>query len=105
MSDHFVKSPAGNLDYEFDWSEWLGGDNIEVSSFTVDAGVTVESQSHTQKVVTVWLSGGEMYHVYGVRCSIHTQGGRIDHRTAMLTIKEGSASRKWCIERDPNVYG
>jgi hypothetical protein len=105
MSDHFVKSPAGNLDFEFDWSDWIGTDVIEAASFTVDAGVTVESNSHTEKVVTVWLSGGQLYDVYGVRCSIRTQGGRIDHRTAMLTIREGSASRKWRIAPDPNVYG
>ena len=109
MSDYFEKSQAARLDFEFDWSDWLGPrDAIEVASFTVDAGVTVESQSHNGRTATVWLSGGEMYDCYGVRCSIRTQGGRTDHRTAMMTIKElstSSASRVYKIPRDPDVYG
>ena len=34
----FVKDPDAILDYAFDWSPWLNGDEISTSDWYVDSG-------------------------------------------------------------------
>jgi len=101
----FDKSPGGKLDYQFDWAEWLGTDKLLSATFNVDQGLGVEGQSHTATAATVWLSNGQPYATYQVRCSVVTEGGRTDKRTAALTIKHlaaDSASRVYHIPADPD---
>jgi len=103
---HFEKSPAGNLDYQFDWADWLGAeDKIYAATFSIDDGLTVGTQSWTDTAVTLWLSGGRPYASYAVRCTVQTQGGRMDRRTALLTVKhlgESSSSRVYHVPPDPD---
>lgn len=105
---YFEKAPGSNLDYQFDWSAWLGRDKLKAVTFNVDQGLTVGSQSHTDLVVTVWLSGGQLYMTYQVRCTVETEGGRRDRRTAIMairTLSESAASRVYHIPPDPDLYG
>lgn len=79
------KDPDAVLDYKFDWSTWLDTDTI--SSYTITAsGVTVDSDSNTDTVVTVWLSGGTEGDFASVACRIVTAGSRTDERTAIIEI-------------------
>ena len=101
----FEKSPAGNLDYQFDWSDWLGSDKIHAVTFNVADGLDVGSQSWTDTAVTIWLGGGQLLKSYQVRCTVHTEGNRQDRRTALLTIRnlsESSASRVYHVPADPD---
>ena len=105
---HFEKAPGSHLDYAFDWSAWLGADKLQAVTWSVAPGLTVESYSHSAEVATVWLSAGELTHAYQVGCTIRTEAGRIDKRTASMLVKplgECAASRTWRIPPDPNVYG
>ena len=56
-----LKDPSAVLDYVFDWTEWLAtGETIESYVITVDAGLTLNSDSESNGAVVAWLSGGEV---------------------------------------------
>ena len=55
---HFVKDPDEVLDYSIDWSTWLDSDTISSSSWTVESGITKDSDSNDTTSTTIWLSGG-----------------------------------------------
>ncbi|MFN2233883.1 MAG: hypothetical protein ACK2U1_06605 [Anaerolineales bacterium] len=87
----FVKDPDAVLDYGFDWSDWLdSGAGEAISDYTIDAdtGITVDSDSESSGVITVWLSGGTAGSTYAVRCEIETDDGRIDERTMIIKVQE-----------------
>jgi hypothetical protein len=81
------KDPNSTKDYLWDWSQWLGDDTITTSTFLVPTGITLESDAHTAKTATVWLSGGTEGATYEVTNRITTAGGRIDDRTMRLTVR------------------
>ena len=81
----FKKDPQAVLDYQIDWSDWLGSDTIDVSTWIVPEGLALETDSNTTTTATVWLSGGTARRNYNVTNEIVTAGGRTDDRT--ITIK------------------
>ena len=87
MPRNFTKDPAAVLDYEFDWSAWLGADTIATHTVTAAAGLTVDSTEATTTTVTAWLSGGTDGASYAVTCHIVTTAGREDDRTMTLTMQ------------------
>lgn len=81
------KDPGATLDYTMDWSEWLvEGDEIASAVWTVDDGLTVELESNTTTMCTVWLSGGTVGEVYRAVNSVTTDGGRVDERTLKIKM-------------------
>lgn len=42
-----------------DWSNWLGSDTIDTSTFTSDGGANIDSSTNTTTQATVTLSGEE----------------------------------------------
>lgn len=82
------KDPDASLDYEFDWSAWLGEDNISSAVVQVSDGLTLGSNSSTNTKVTVWLSGGSKGKTYTVTCRILTTGGRTDDRSFRVKVME-----------------
>lgn len=85
MADSFLKDPNAVLDYQIDWSTWLGSDTIASSSWVIPTGITEDSDSNTTTTATVWLSGGTAGTTYTVTNRIVTAGGRTEDRS--LTIK------------------
>lgn len=84
----YVKDPNANLDYGFNWSDWLASEEtIETSIWTVPAGLTKESESNTTTVTVVWLSGGIVGVDYEVVNHIVTSMGREDDRTITLKVR------------------
>ena len=81
----FIKDPAAVLDYAFDWRNWLQ-ETETISSYiiTVAIGITKDSDSENDGIVTVWLSGGTLGETYSIACCITTSLGRIDERTIEL---------------------
>ena len=71
------KAPGATKDYVWDWSEWLGTDQITVRAVSADAGITVDSSAFTTTTVTAILSGGTHGKSYRVTCTITTAGGRL----------------------------
>jgi hypothetical protein len=84
-----VKPPSADIDFEFDWSAWLGlyNDTIIGSTWTVVSGaVTVQSSSFTTTSTLVWLTGGLAGYVHLLN-TITTEGGRIFPWTLRVKIE------------------
>jgi hypothetical protein len=84
---YLLKDPDANLDYTFDWTEWLDGDSISSAEVTVTGG-TKGATSNTSTAVTVWVSGGTVGQTITVACKITTSAGRIDERSVRLKVQE-----------------
>ena len=85
----FVKDPDATLDYSIDWTNWLEGDTISTSTWTVPVGLTEPRPDvNDGSVTTVWLAGGTVGEVYSVLNRISTVAGRTDDRTLTFTIEE-----------------
>ena len=87
MSAH-LKDPADVLDYEHDWTPWLGGDTIATSAWTPPDGITVDSDTHTDTTATVWISGGEAGKSYRITNHITTTGGRTVERSLPIRVQD-----------------
>lgn len=88
MPSRFDKDPQAVLDYMIDWTDWLDGDTISASSWTLSgAGLTQTSNSFTDTTATVWLSAGTNFEIYKVTNHITTDGGRQNDRTLTITVK------------------
>jgi hypothetical protein len=81
------KDPNEVLDYAIDWSQRLAGDIIDTSTFTVPTGIVMNSQSKTNTMTTVWLSGGSEGVSYDILNRIVTNGGRTMDQTVELRVK------------------
>lgn len=87
----FIKDPDAFLDYTLDWSQWLQGDSILSTSFTItgdDAVLQIGFATTTPTTATVWLSGGTDGALYGVTCEVTTAQGRIDDRSFQIQVNE-----------------
>ncbi|MDR5765061.1 hypothetical protein [Caballeronia sp. LZ028] len=83
----FIKDPQAFLDFNWDWSAWLGdGETITDTSITPDAGITVNSSSIVGGVVAAWLSGGVLGEVYVIACTIITSAGRTETRRIQIAV-------------------
>ena len=77
------------LDFLQDWSDWLGaGDTISVSAWSVETGLTVDSESNTSTSATVIISGGTAGKVYKVENDITTANGLQASRVWFLTVQQ-----------------
>lgn len=83
------KDPDEVLDYQIDWSSRLGdSDTISSSSWpTIPAGITKDSDSKTDTVTTIWLSGGTLDETYELTNRIVTIGGRTMDQSVKIKIK------------------
>ena len=71
------------------WSEWLGeSEIISTSQWTVETGLTKDSDSKTDSTTTIWLSGGTAGTEYTVTNSIVTNGGREDDRSFIIKVMD-----------------
>lgn len=90
----YLKDPSAVLDYAFDWNNdsvgpWLqAGETISSHTISVDSGITKDSDSESNGIVTVWLSGGTAKELYVVSCEITTSTGRTDERSIEILMQE-----------------
>lgn len=84
----FDKDPQAILDYEVDWTAWLGTDTISDSSWSAPVGITIVTTSNTTTTAKVWLSGGTVGERYNVTNEIETVGGRTDDRTITIIVEQ-----------------
>lgn len=83
-----VKDPDAVLDYAMDWSSWLAdGETITGHTVTVD-GVTLDSNSRSDAVITAWLSGGTALTAATLAVRITTTAGRTDERSVRIAIRD-----------------
>jgi hypothetical protein len=79
-----VKDPDAVLDYQFDWSDWLGSDTVSTSTWTVPTGITKVTDTKTTTTTTIWLSGGTAGNEYTITNRIVTAGGRTEDRSFLI---------------------
>lgn len=89
----FEKDPNAVLDYELDWTAWLGTDTINSATWTYVGTPTGQPTLSSQTIVSgkiakIWASGGELGQDYPFRCRIVTTGGRTDDRTVTFKIRD-----------------
>jgi len=85
----YKKDPDAVLDYGFDWSDWLDTDEtISASTWTVEDGITQDSESETTSVTTIWLSGGTAGTTYRIVNEIVTSDGRTENRSMDIQVEE-----------------
>lgn len=88
MPQSFTKDPDAILDYRVDWAVWLAGDTIATSTWSADTGITIDSDTNTTTIATVWISGGVAGEQYQVTNHIITAMGREDDRTIRIRVSE-----------------
>lgn len=84
----FTKDPDANLDYSIDWTSWLAGDTILTSTWSVESGLSLGTETNTSTLSTVWISGGTIGHSYIAVNRIVTTGGRTDDRSILIMVKQ-----------------
>lgn len=85
----YTKDPAAVLDYEVDWSTWLGDDTIATSTWTVtDGDVTLGGEASTTTTAKVWVSAGTLGSRSKVTNQIVTTAGRTDERTITINVRD-----------------
>lgn len=89
------KSPYANLDYSFDWNEWLDFDNdgspdesIAVSTWEVPAGLTNNGETNSGNVAGIILEGGLTKGIYRVVNKITTSSGKKEQQTFVFRVAE-----------------
>ncbi|MGM4955687.1 phage fiber-tail adaptor protein [Bradyrhizobium barranii] len=83
-----AKSADETADCGLDWSARLAeGDAIEASTFELPHGLVSPKAGNTDKVATVWISGGEAGEGYDVRNRIKTRAGAALEQTIRLKVK------------------
>lgn len=84
----YVKDPGAVLDYGFDWSDWLGTtETISTSTWTIPTGITKISDSKTDTLTIIWISGGTHGTNYPIVNHIRTNANREDERTHILKVR------------------
>jgi hypothetical protein len=85
----FVKDPQATLDYSFDWGPWLVSDIIETSTWIAESGISIVngSESFTDTITTLYLTGGSNNQKYEVTNRITTEGSRTDERTMLIRVR------------------
>ncbi|BCQ23179.1 hypothetical protein NK8_13040 [Caballeronia sp. NK8] len=84
----FIKDPQAVLDFNWDWSAWLGEEEtIAEKSVTADTGITVNSSTIDGGVVVAWISGGVAGTAYVVACTIKTSAGRTETRRISVSVQ------------------
>lgn len=87
ISAQYVKRAGAVLDYRIDWAAWLDTDTISTSTWAEPtSGITIDSETETTTVATVWLSGGTAGQLYEVTNTIVTAAGRTEERTIQIEV-------------------
>ena len=88
-----TKDPADVLDYQFDVSPALvgnDGDAVETLDVSIEPAnpgdLTLNSATTDGPVAVLWLSGGQSGNVYTINLTIGTVNGRTISRTILLPV-------------------
>jgi hypothetical protein len=83
------KDPDDELDYVFDWSDWLEtGETLTTCTWSTPTGITQDDDDIGATTATVWLSGGTVGETYTVGCLVTTSMGRSCERSCRILVAE-----------------
>lgn len=73
MPQIFSKDPDDIMDYSIDFTSWLQStENISSVDWSLDDDLTFVTHAFTNKIATVWVSGGVSGNRYSAKCKIVT---------------------------------
>jgi len=82
------KDPQANLDYGFDWSDYLViGETLSDSVWTVPSGLIEGSKQLAADSTKIWISGGTVGETYTIANKITTSAGRVDERSFDIVVE------------------
>ena len=86
----FNQQPAENLDYDFDFTDWLSarGDAALSQLVTLEAGAMLGTAMLQGSVVKVYVSAGTDGAKLKLACTLTTTGGRIKQEKCFIKFKE-----------------
>lgn len=90
----YSKHPDAKLDFSIDWTEFLGADDIDTSSWTAEeidgdgAPLVLSDNGESSGVSVIWIEGGTEGFAYLVSNHIVTTAGREDTRSFVLRIEK-----------------
>jgi hypothetical protein len=84
----FVTDPEAVLDYEIDWSTYLGADTIATATWDVPDGITNEADTNTTTTTTIRVSGGVAGTSYMLKCAVELATGQEDVRRIKIVVQE-----------------
>lgn len=93
MTLPLTKDPGDTLDYEEDWTAFVGALIISSSAWTVPTGITKVSDSHTDTAATIRLSGGADGVDYRCVNAITMSNGQIANRSITVRVRVDDQSR------------
>lgn len=94
---YIPKDTEAVLTYSLDWTDWLSnGETISSSLFTVETitgdgdALTKDTQSSTDYVTTIKVSGGTAGNIYKIYNTITTSGGLTERRYFRIKVESRS---------------
>ena len=84
----YLKDADDTESYVFNFAGYLDGDTISAVEFSLPDGMTSVSSSYDDTTATIFVSGGDEYQTYRVRCRITTTAGRTKDKTYYVLIQE-----------------
>ncbi len=82
------KGPGETLDYQIDWSDWLGTDTISGSpTWGIPAGLVTGTASNTTTTATQFIGGGQPGMDYAIDHTVVTAGGRTASRRFIIQVR------------------
>lgn len=90
--DTFTQQPADILDYDIDYTDWLGTDTLASHTVTADTGITIDTPASSiwgsSLKVKVWVSGGTTATTYKITVTVVTAGGRTKQDEFRVKVRE-----------------
>src|SRR5690242_18969555 len=87
----FTKEPTEVLDYQIDWSDWLGSLTISTSAWSVPSVITKVTDDKTSTTTLIRLSGGTWGEIYELFNTIVASDGEIEIRSIPVAIQRSVA--------------
>lgn len=88
----YLKDPQSRVDYAIDWSNYLDGQTIAASLWSVTpdeaGGVAIETDSLALNRAAARLSGGKAGGIYRIDNRVTLSDGSSDERSITLRVEE-----------------
>lgn len=87
----FTKEPDEALDYQIDWSDWLGDLTITSSAWTAPTGIVKVAEGFDDTTTQVRFSSGTWGETYEIVNTIVASDGETETRTILIRIQRSVA--------------
>jgi hypothetical protein len=85
------KDPDEIKSFTLNWAADLSGITISSDAWTLDSGITKDSDANDTTTATVTISGGTLGKTYKVACAVTCSNGDIYDKFFLLRVQEHHA--------------